>query len=288
MHGQQSGQLATVAVDEPGDDALVVVAAVEHGVDHRDGEDAAAGAAQAHAPSMIRTRAQTISNVTRAVTSEPTVKSPMKCSGMWISANGTAVRSAARRPGRGGARRRVWTSPAHAGLLPYVDQHQVDQQTDDLGGHEGNKSTGLKVSPSATASPRVTAGSPARTSSHQPDADAPLEHPSARARRPVPPSAAHVTHSDSGKQGGEHQQHRRDPFRVEPGDDRHPAVGDHPVVGQDGQAHHRIPKREGQQEEGRHRVAGGPPPRSRSGWAGSADRAVGRCGSTCAKQVGWR
>ena len=64
-------------------------------------------------PIINRTIAQTMSSVTSAVVSEPIEKLPMKCSGMWISANGTAVRSAAvASPWRCSSR--VCTTPDHA------------------------------------------------------------------------------------------------------------------------------------------------------------------------------
>ena len=93
-HGEQSRQLPSVSLHEAGHDAFVVVAAIEQSVDQRDRENAVAGPAQEH-PSINRTIAQTMSSVTSAVVSEPIEKLPMKCSGMWTSANGTAVRSAA-------------------------------------------------------------------------------------------------------------------------------------------------------------------------------------------------
>ena len=88
-------------------------------------------------PSINRTSAQTMSSVTSAVVSEPIEKSPMKCSGMWISANGTAVRvrlgksMALLQPGL------HYAGPCR--LLPHVDEHEIHEQPEELSGHEGRR-----------------------------------------------------------------------------------------------------------------------------------------------------
>ena len=115
-HGEQSRQSVGLALEESGDDSFVVVAAVETVCTSATAR-MLSRVPRRTTPSRSRTKTLTMSKVTRAVASNSGVKSPMKCSGMWMSAKGIAVRTAAigrlcRRSSR------VWTKPAYAVSSP--------------------------------------------------------------------------------------------------------------------------------------------------------------------------
>ena len=83
----------------------------------------------------------------------------------------------------------------------------------------GPRSTGLKVSPSATAKASVSTGSPVRTSNHHPNADAPAEHARlAQVPEPVLAVSGPGHHEGGGQQREEDQEDRRDAFGVQAGE----------------------------------------------------------------------
>ena len=169
--GDQAGELAAVALDERGNQALVVVAAVEEGVQHRDGEDASARPSR-NTPIMTRTIAQTMSKVTSAPVSRPDGEVADEV--QWHVEQGERHRG---QQGCLDQAVRVLESglhhAAHAASSQMLIRSRLTSRPTSWPATKGPMSTGVKVSPRSSANVRVNPGSPARTRTHH---RAPIRH----------------------------------------------------------------------------------------------------------------